>query len=305
MPRIWVRPGAGGRLAEDFVDGPPGGAAPVRARRFSARLPGGDQAGRRRRHASGHGRGLEGGRSGIRAPPAASGRSRTGGFKGAGELTSAAREDRRGAHRMTVSFLQPSETIEVFGSPTRRLARVLDFLAERLHPTIETLTGCAGYSRTACILSSLVARDVMCELGFAARVAPVITRVRKHKRGRPIRELIIGEPGRADEPGMWNAHMIVLVEGLLVDFTLDQARRPAWPELPGMLAAAVSPDGTLLEGRFPRLVALSCPAREIEASWFDNPEKDDWREAPDARPKIRKAIVRKLSAKARKRGLLA
>jgi hypothetical protein len=193
----------------------------------------------------------------------------------------------------------------VIGNPSPPLAGALAFLADRLHLTIEEKIKCEiGYSWRACILSSLVARDVLRGLGFTADEAPVIFRIRKRRGDRLIRELFIGDPSKSDAPQMWNAHMVVLVESLLVDFTLAQAWRPAWSHLPRMLAATVCKDGDSLDGKFPPLLQLHDGSDEVEASWFQHPAKTDWEAAPDARPRFREAAVRKLVKGCRRRGLI-
>jgi len=200
---------------------------------------------------------------------------------------------------------QPDSAMMTIGNPSPPLAGALAFLGDRLHPTIEEKTKCEiGYSWGACILSSLVARDVLRGLGFTADEAPVIFRIRKRCGDRLNKELFIGDPSHSNAPRMWNAHMVVLVESLLVDFTLAQAWRWEWPHLPRMLAATVCKDGGSLDGKFPRLLQLGDDPDEVEASWFHHPAKTDWKAVPDARPRFRKGAVRKLVKECRRRGLI-
>jgi hypothetical protein len=192
----------------------------------------------------------------------------------------------------------------IFGNPSRPLAGAVELLAAHLHPTIEGQTNCEiGYSQRACILSSLVARDVLRGLDLPAEVAPMILRMQKRSRGHLVQELVVGDPSVPETPGAWNAHMVVLVNGFLLDFTVAQARRHAWSGLPTMLAAIVNRDGGSFADRFPRFLEVRDDEHEIEASWFHYPDKTDWPVAPDARPAFRKSAVRKLLNKCRRRGL--
>ena len=119
------------------------------------------------------------------------------------------------------------------------------------------------------------------------------------RRGRVRREFFIGQPGVPDAPDMWNAHIVVEVDGWMFDPTLLQAWRPQWPDLPPILAGPVHHDGKLLDGRNPRILGLGDVRNEFVISWFANPAKDEWRHAPDARSQFRATSVRMLIDMAR------
>ncbi len=197
----------------------------------------------------------------------------------------------------SISADRPIDEIDIFGKPSLPLTRAVQFLAAHIHPVIEAQTRCEiGYSRRACILASLVAKDVLRGLGIGATAAPAIFRLQKRQRGQLVNDFFIGQPDMPNIPGMWNAHMVVLADGCLLDFTLLQARRPRWPHLPSMVAAPVRREGKMLEGRFPRLLGLGSKGEEIKAFWFDNPTKTDWRARSSERRQCGSCSRRRVSA---------
>jgi hypothetical protein len=192
------------------------------------------------------------------------------------------------------------------GQAPPRLHRMLDFLGAHLHPVIEEATRCdIGYSRRACILSSLVARDVLERMGLEAVVAPTIFRLRRWERGAIAREFLTRDPSSSGSSDGWGAHMVIHAEGWLADFTLARAgRRWEWQNLPPMLAARIDREGDPLDGRYPRVLYLHDECETVQAEWFDSPDQVDWSEMPDARPWRRDRAVKELISEARKLGLI-
>jgi hypothetical protein len=121
-----------------------------------------------------------------------------------------------------------------------QLERALKVISARLHPLLDQIYE-PGLSKTSCIGSSLVVRDFLRAADFAADVLPVKLGVwATDENGAEVDSLGIGMM-ETDKPG-WNCHMVVLVKDektLVVDPTIGQARRPAWPGLPEMVVAAV------------------------------------------------------------------
>lgn len=131
------------------------------------------------------------------------------------------------------------EGMGVIGSPPHRLVGALAVIAKHLHAETNKamaghLRGRTDYAQSACILSSIVARDFLCRSGFPdAEVTSVNTILAQGGQGTRI-GAATRQPYRS---GIWNGHLVVSLptERCLIDTTLF-ARMPQWTAQIGMFA---------------------------------------------------------------------
>jgi hypothetical protein len=82
----------------------------------------------------------------------------------------------------------------------------------------------------------------------------------------------------------------------MIDTTLYNAQRQAWPALPGMVAAPVQ-RGTGAVVRWDLRLPLFCALRladgdyALEATWLDNDANNGWASAPDAARERRTGVI--------------
>lgn len=169
--------------------------------------------------------------------------------------------------------------------PSPTLLKALGAIARHLHDGFDRDPRFAVlYSRQACVLTSLTVRDFLLDLGLRAAVHPVTTIVWAERDGVQLHSAAIGaphDPRRID--GRWCGHMVVTVEGLLIDTTLYQAQRPAWPDLPGMLAVPLLPEPWQRGWWGLDLMAgIDLPDDTTILGWLDNPQNQAWQRGPDA-----------------------
>lgn len=132
-----------------------------------------------------------------------------------------------------------------------RLRLAVDILAATLRPAINAIHGVDPLGLGRCIMVSLAARDLLRAVGYAqARAAPCsvvaenaaaqvwarraadcsdIERARLAREYRDAHGAHTVWIGQSDDPAGqigWPGHLVTLVDGYLVDLTLDQAARP-------------------------------------------------------------------------------
>jgi len=191
-------------------------------------------------------------------------------------------------------MMENSLGLTVDHMPSTRLLKALGIVARHLHDTFDRDPRFdLLYSRRACVLASLTVRDFLRHLGFAAQVCPVATVVWAERDGQKLHSVGIGAPhDQRRRDGYWCGHLVATVEGLLIDPTLYQAKRPAWPELPGMMAIPLMPRPWRRGWWGLKIMAgLDLPDGTTLVGWFDNPRNDDWRRGPDALDDKRRAGV--------------
>jgi hypothetical protein len=197
--------------------------------------------------------------------------------------------------------------------PDQRMADALAVIATFLHPLFDTGWTNAkhymppGKSKDSCILCSITVRDFLYRVGFRdASVRSVEYHMAEH--GEPgsgvngpeqravSRTLDIGADDNTEvRPDRWNGHLVVIVEGWLIDTTLYQATpRPEWPNFPPMWATKLRDDLPLAGGK--RVLAEGFHMYEdkhvLHWMWLDRPDKDHgFRTAPDFVQKWRRERV--------------
>lgn len=170
----------------------------------------------------------------------------------------------------------------------------------------------------ACIRSSLLVRDYLLGLGFYAKVMPVGLVIRAYEHGRELHSVGVGMAAALYGVGLptahrkhkatgWDGHLIVLVRDnepdlLLIDPSLGQARRPAWPDLPAMqVVETVKPSERHKLGGAMAALTHQDPSRgyRLQVQWFANIRNTAWRQAPEANVSLRADILRQMLAAAR------
>lgn len=181
----------------------------------------------------------------------------------------------------------------VIGSPPPKLWKALAVIVDQLHPTFakQPWIEHKNKSKESCVLSSLAVRDFLWALSFLnAHVRPVATAMRAMRKGEVLHSLGVGMPDGemyARTPRrFWNGHLVVVVDGFVIDTTLHRMRRPQWPKLAGMLALPLKPPtDELVYGLKPIAgggVWLN-PSTSFEIIYLDNPGNSRWTEGGDAR----------------------
>ena len=189
------------------------------------------------------------------------------------------------------------------------LPKAITVVSEHMHSlfAVEPWIVRADKSKESCILCSLTVRDFLHEIGFTdATVRSVATYVDAQHNGERLSRLIIGHPedDRPVKTTRWRGYMVCVVpsHNMLIDTTLYQAQRPAWPELPGTVAVPLI-DFSDRPRRWPfvwcGLQAISAVVMQREdhfarVIWFDRP-MNSWRHEADARNTSRRSnVVRQL-----------
>lgn len=200
----------------------------------------------------------------------------------------------------------PLGELTVIGMPPAKLVKALAVIAAGLHPLYASLPWIKpGHSRTACILTSLTVRDFLFRIGFTdAEVAPCMFAIRAFRGVEQLHSLGLGDPDPRQhskigkESRGWPGHLVVKLPKAewLIDTTLFQARRPQWPDLPGMLAVP------LIESRDPAhryyemfplsgAVGVNDDGTTVDILWLDQPKNKWWRQSPDGRDRRRRQLV--------------
>lgn len=198
--------------------------------------------------------------------------------------------------------------MQIVGEPSAKLIKALAVIAFKLHKHFndEKWGIDPGKSKRSCVLSSLATRDFLFKIGFRdAELTPVFLLIgAKDKDGNDIHSLGIGrvdmkEVRQNSNAGTgWSGHMVVSIpsEGFIVDTTLFQAQRDAWPDLPGMMAVPLMRDEEPFWGLYPiaGLGAEGDDGRNVSMIWLDQPENNLWKRAPDNSKRRRENVVAKL-----------
>lgn len=203
----------------------------------------------------------------------------------------------------------------VGGTPPAKLAKALAVVATELHQTfaVQPFMAHPDKSKESCVLSSLAVRDFLWKVGFKrAEVAPVYIVVRALREdGTEIHSVGCGDHNVfpiqtrhhghvTDTATHWSGHMVVLVNGWLIDPTVYQAKRQQWPELAGMMAAPLFDDPFAHGGDLPLLSGFQAKqphdGSTLLLSWWHQPHNTRWRGGGDCE-KDRRAPVVKAMAK--------
>jgi hypothetical protein len=164
----------------------------------------------------------------------------------------------------------------------RKLLKACAIIARDLHPQLQI----AGYrSHGQCILTALTVRDFLQDIGFrSARVAPVAFAIHAERDGKVLHQLMIGAPTtyRENPAEHWNGHLVVTVDGFLIDASLHLATRTQWPVLTGMAMVPINTDHDPRKSTSP-LAGFTCAEGDtmVTAAWLARTSNSGWTFAPD------------------------
>lgn len=153
-----------------------------------------------------------------------------------------------------------------------------------------------------CIQHSLVVRDFLHSIGFAATIRSVVIYLRAEHYGVELWSVCCGMKVPAVvEPagGGWDGHLVVESNGVLIDPTFYQFRRPAWGWIDDVAMVRVVPKekrtrSDLYGLKKPVIAAVARSddkGYEFSAVWIANPGNAGWHHTPSARLDRRKPIV--------------
>jgi hypothetical protein len=187
----------------------------------------------------------------------------------------------------------------VVGEPPAKLLKALAVIADRLHPGFDLYSDCApGKSKESCVLCSLTVRDFLHLVGFEdARVRPVAVVLWADENGVRLHSAGIGTPeDKREVPAdRWIGHLVVTCRGFIIDTTLYQVQRPAWPELTGMIALPIAPLEPQRIYDLPLLAGIAADDEkrgyQFSIGWLDNPTNRVWLRGPDGRDRNRRVPV--------------
>ncbi|MGE0768549.1 MAG: hypothetical protein AB7L90_19020 [Hyphomicrobiaceae bacterium] len=158
-----------------------------------------------------------------------------------------------------------------------------------------------------CIYSAFSLRDILHRTGRPDAVLVRSGLDVRRTSGEFPRILTIGDPSSPRIKRKWNAHLTVRLGDILLDPSFGQTKRP-WNHSPHCAAFLVgAPHGHVVnvsdgtEARTTTLHRYSHDGHDYQISYFELLRAVDlrtrkWRNAPDARPKRRQALVRKAVA---------
>lgn len=193
--------------------------------------------------------------------------------------------------------------LTILGTPPEAFIKAMRVASTNLHQFFRPIFG--ENSKTSCVLSSLTLRDFLFQAGFRdVEVRPVKTIMKAVRGGEELNSVGIGysHGGKADI-GRWTGHMVVCSPSLnyVIDTTLFQAKRDAWPFLPGMMAVPIHNQQTIQEIFGLKTITgfkITVPEDDysFEIIWLDDPTNTKWKEAPDTSKRRREPVVQKLTA---------
>jgi hypothetical protein len=188
--------------------------------------------------------------------------------------------------------------------PSPALLKALAVIDQFLHPTFDAQFRMPkGKSKESCVLVALTIRDFLVAIDLPASVRSVGCVMWATRRGKRVHSLGTGVPqDDAILPGRFNGHLVAQYGGWLIDGVVYAARRPAWPELAGIVVvAAERPTGSppiVMEREVIAGLAAVDGKNIFNMLYVDRPENIGWLEGPDAsRPdmvSMRDDVVRAL-----------
>ncbi len=194
--------------------------------------------------------------------------------------------------------------LTIFGEPEDRFVAAMKIVSAHLHQRF--LPICGEASKYSCVLSSLAVRDFLFRVGFRdAVLSPVRTIIRAERGGKELKTVAIGyqDATTVKANHTWAGHMAVCIPSLnyIVDSTLFQAQREAWPFLPGMLAVPLhDAERTRDIGGFKSISGMmfSNPDDEyvFDIIWLDDPKNTAWKNSPDTSKRRREGVVQAMTS---------
>lgn len=200
--------------------------------------------------------------------------------------------------QLLVLFFPMGETkdLAVAGQPMEPLLGAVTRLAE-IHDAFESHPWVGkGASKRTCVQTSLAARDFLRSEGFDAEAIPVAFVLRAMRNGKQSLLNVTGMDSlQAAKGKAWRGHMVVSVDGFLIDLTAYQFKHPECATLPGMIACPITEGTKPILGISPlaRIAVSNGPGHVCHAAWLPTPENKGWRDDA-ASISVREHVVRVL-----------
>lgn len=188
-----------------------------------------------------------------------------------------------------------SDDILVGNDVPAKVIKAMAVIGTQLHQTFDVQPWIerVGKSKESCILCSLAVRDFMRAIGFEAKVVTVCAVLQALRGEKLLHSAGIGVPAPINtRPGYWNGHMVCVLprEKVLIDTTLFQVKRPAWPHLPGIVAVKLADDPNPIVAFGMTAIGGLCIEDDEDYQftllWLDRPQ-NNWRKN-DGRDKRRR-----------------
>lgn len=202
------------------------------------------------------------------------------------------------------------EDIAIIGTPPRALGAAFSVIADIHEAFADHAPGLIpGISKRSCVMASLTVRDFLRMAGFEAEVRPCMFMAEAWDiHGEVTHTLGVGTPDwregkikrrRMSEVDGWHGHLVCITGEWLVDTTLFQARRPTWPNLPGMFAMPINPSPKVYRGMdaLATLHATETNGDSLRVTWLDQRRNRYWQTVPDAAFARRAPVVRQMLAR--------
>lgn len=198
------------------------------------------------------------------------------------------------------------------GLPVDRLRNVVELLAAQMLPLVETVYAPEKAGRGRCVLVSHIAQDVLRRFGFDSELLSCVVEAHNslaaqyrresdgltreeaeklaneyQKRGGHV--LVIGDPNDSDsDGGGWSGHLVNVIDGFLLDFTLGQFSRPQKQlDLGPVVVPLMHP------APWPELTLVTVLSRQDGAmvTWYANPGNLRYQAGRAAQPDTRRGVV--------------
>jgi hypothetical protein len=190
------------------------------------------------------------------------------------------------------------EDMLVIGRPPVKTLKALAVIATRLHQSFAEQDWLErAKSQESCVLCTLSVCDFLNAIGITAQPRSVGLYLQAEQDGKLLHNLGIGIPSQPPRPGYWLGHLVAVLphEGYLIDTTLARAKRPAWPNLPGMMAVPIQarPPRRRMYGLRPFTSVTWHDDTGLEQfiAWLDRPRAQEWQNGPDAVQEWRRVVT--------------
>lgn len=135
----------------------------------------------------------------------------------------------------------------------------------------------SGTSKGSCVQSSQTVEAFLRHIGFkdARSVAVALVLVRKTKDRTLGVSRIGSEDGKPNGRPGWNGHMVVLVDGYLIDPTFWQIDKKR--KFPTMIALPIAPPGPKELNLTPLArLAITHDGDPVSVTWLETPKNTSW-----------------------------
>ena len=201
--------------------------------------------------------------------------------------------------------------ITIIGTPPLALGAAFSVIADIHEAFADHAPGLIpGISKRSCVMASLTVRDFLRMAGFEAEVRACMFMAEAWDiNGKVTHTLGVGTPDwregkikrrRMSEVDGWKGHLVCITGEWLIDSTLFQARRPTWPQLPGMFALPINRLPNVYRGMDALATLMAgnpTNGDQVRLTWLDQRRNRYWQTVPDAGFARRAPVVRHMLAR--------